>query len=225
MTDFSGKKLYILGAGGHGFVLLDLCRALGVDQQVIGYLDRSPEKHGDVFFEKPVLGDDSFLTPEEAGQSLMINGMGSADIRGLMLRKKIYNLYSGNGFQFAGMVHPSVIHSSDFTISSGVQLMAGVVMQHQVRVGPNTIINTGATLDHGVTVEGHCHISPGVTICGDVKVGEMTHVGAGSTIIQGIKIGKNSVVGAGSVVLADVPDNSVYAGVPAKLLRENSGGG
>jgi acetyltransferase-like isoleucine patch superfamily enzyme len=35
----------------------------------------------------------------------------------------------------------------------------------------------------------------------------------------GITIGKNSMVGAGAVVTADVPDNAVVVGVPARITR------
>ena len=43
----------------------------------------------------------------------------------------------------------------------------------------------------------------------------------GSTVVTGVhKIGKNSIIGAGSVVLDDVEPDSVYAGVPAKKIRD-----
>jgi len=38
-------------------------------------------------------------------------------------------------------------------------------------------------------------------------------------IIQGLKIGDNCVVGAGSVVTKDIPNNSIYAGIPAKSIK------
>ena len=39
---------------------------------------------------------------------------------------------------------------------------------------------------------------------------------------QEVEIGKESVIGAGSVVLKNVPEKSLYAGVPAKLKRNIS---
>ena len=39
------------------------------------------------------------------------------------------------------------------------------------------------------------------------------------TIIGGVTVGENSIVAAGAVVTSDVPDNSIVAGVPAKVIR------
>ena len=46
-------------------------------------------------------------------------------------------------------------------------------------------------------------------------------IGGHSTILKGVTIGKNSIVGAGSVVFEDVPDEQVWAGNPARYIRDN----
>ena len=53
-----------------------------------------------------------------------------------------------------------------------------------------------------------------------VTIGSNCWVGAGSILLPGITIGDNSVVGAGSVVSKSVPENEVWAGVPARFLRK-----
>lgn len=45
-------------------------------------------------------------------------------------------------------------------------------------------------------------------------------IGANVIILPGVTVGVNSVVGAGSVVTKDVPDNCVFAGSPARLIKE-----
>ena len=44
----------------------------------------------------------------------------------------------------------------------------------------------------------------------------------GAKILPGVSIGNNVVVAAGAVVNKEVPDNSVVAGVPAKVIRSLS---
>lgn len=50
-------------------------------------------------------------------------------------------------------------------------------------------------------------------------LGHDTWIGHGAIIMPGLRIGHGAVVGAGSVVTKDVPDFSIVAGNPAKLIR------
>ncbi len=52
-----------------------------------------------------------------------------------------------------------------------------------------------------------------------VTIGRNVWIGTGAIILPGITIGDNSVIGAGSVVNNDVPENTVVAGVPARVIR------
>lgn len=54
---------------------------------------------------------------------------------------------------------------------------------------------------------------------GRIYVGENTNIGWDAIIMPGVTIGKNCIVGCGAVVTKDVPDNSVVAGIPAKVLE------
>lgn len=53
-----------------------------------------------------------------------------------------------------------------------------------------------------------------------ITVGENVWVGANCVLLPGVVIGDNSVVGAGSVVTKSIPPNEVWAGVPARRIRE-----
>ena len=52
-----------------------------------------------------------------------------------------------------------------------------------------------------------------------VLIKENAFIGAHSIILKGVTIGENSVVGAGSVVTKSIPDNQIWAGNPAKFIR------
>ena len=54
----------------------------------------------------------------------------------------------------------------------------------------------------------------------DVIFGKSVWIGSNATILPGVTIGDNSVVAAGAVVTKDVPENTVVAGVPAKVVKK-----
>lgn len=53
---------------------------------------------------------------------------------------------------------------------------------------------------------------------GCIEVMDNVFIGSNSTILPNVKIGPNALIAAGSVVTKDVPENSVVAGVPAKVI-------
>lgn len=53
-----------------------------------------------------------------------------------------------------------------------------------------------------------------------IVVGDGSWIGAGSMILPGVTVGKGCVIAAGSVVTKDCLPNCLYAGVPAKMVKE-----
>ena len=53
-----------------------------------------------------------------------------------------------------------------------------------------------------------------------VTIGDDCWIGGGAIICPGVTIGNRCVIGAGSVVTKDIPDDSMAAGNPAKVLRK-----
>lgn len=54
----------------------------------------------------------------------------------------------------------------------------------------------------------------------EVNIDDNVFVGAHTTILKGVSIGENSIIGACSVVTKDVPSNQIWAGNPARFIRE-----
>jgi acetyltransferase-like isoleucine patch superfamily enzyme len=52
-----------------------------------------------------------------------------------------------------------------------------------------------------------------------VDVGHNVWIGYGACLLRGVSVGENSVIGTSSVVTADVADNAVVAGIPARVIR------
>ncbi|MBQ7473713.1 MAG: acyltransferase [Oscillospiraceae bacterium] len=53
---------------------------------------------------------------------------------------------------------------------------------------------------------------------GCIEIGDNVFVGSGTHILYDTKIGSNVIIGTCSVVTHDIPDNSVVAGVPARVI-------
>lgn len=53
----------------------------------------------------------------------------------------------------------------------------------------------------------------------EIEIGDYAWIGTNSMILKGVHIGRGAVIGAGSVVTQDVPDLTIYAGNPAKFIK------
>lgn len=135
------------------------------------------------------------------------------------LRKKHYEFIKREtNKEPLNCVHPSVILETK-TFGFGNLVCPNAVIHIDVNVGNCTIINSGSIIEHDCIISDFAQVSPNATLCGYVNISENCFIGAGSTIIPKISIGENSIVAAGSVVIADVPNNVMVAGVPAKIKK------
>ena len=205
----------IVGAGGHGRVLLDALVQTG--SEVIGLCDSDAGRHGGTIHGLPVLGGDEIVFQHDPAEVLLVNGVGS--IRTLDARSSVYDKFASRGYRFLGVKHPYAMVSPRSTVDPTAQIMAGAIIQIDVKIRHDCIVNTGAVVDHDCLIEAHVHIAPGATLSGAVHVGAESHIGTGATVIQGIRIGKKCMIAAGAVVVDDIVDGGTVAGVPARKIR------
>lgn len=98
--------------------------------------------------------------------------------------------------------------------NSGVKIQdqGGVTIEDGALIGHNVVI---ATLDHSLDPNHRGNMIPA-----PIHIGKNVWIGANATICKGVTIGDGAVIAAGAVVTTNVPKNSVFGGVPAKLIKK-----
>lgn len=75
------------------------------------------------------------------------------------------------------------------------------------------------THDGGMWVLRRKYDMPDADKFGTIEIGNNVNVGWNTIIMPNVRIGDNCVIGAGAIVTKNIPDNSVAAGIPARVIE------
>jgi sugar O-acyltransferase (sialic acid O-acetyltransferase NeuD family) len=203
------ERFYLIGAGGHGMVVLDALQASGT-QAEIWVVDESLDQIGKDMLGLTVQRFDP--TANSAGQRFHVS------IGRNHIRATIFETLKTGGALPSTIIHPAATIAGSANIGDGTFVAARAVIAPAANIGEGVIVNHSAVVDHECVIGDHCHIAPGATLAGNVRLGSRVFIGAGANILPGITIGDDTTIGAGAAVIVDVPSGMTYAGVPARKI-------
>ena len=129
--------------------------------------------------------------------------------------------------KFNARIEPGAIIRDMVEIGDNCVIMMGAVINIGAVIGERTMIDMNTVIGGRAIIGKDCHIGAGSVIAGVIEpphalpviVGDNVVMGANAVVLEGVKIGNGCVIAAGSVVISDVPENSVVAGVPGKIIK------
>ena len=95
-----------------------------------------------------------------------------------------------------------------------------VYIGDNVSIAPNVTIICESSANNGDKINHIPKVVNELTKIEPVIIENEVWIGAGAILLPGVHIGECSIIGAGSVVIHDVEPYSIYAGVPARKIRD-----
>jgi acetyltransferase-like isoleucine patch superfamily enzyme len=140
------------------------------------------------------------------------------------------------------IIHPELVNLYGCSIGDETKIGTFVEIQKNAVIGARCKISSHTFICEGVLIEDEVFVGHGVMFINDrypcatnaagslqaeldwrvetTRVKRGAAIGSSATIMSGVTIGEAALVGAGAVVTQDVPDRSILAGVPARVIGD-----
>jgi sugar O-acyltransferase (sialic acid O-acetyltransferase NeuD family) len=210
--------LFVYGAGGFGKEVMDIARrqnaATGQWSELCFVDDVRPER---TRYGARLFPFESAEVREQLDGAEFVLALGEPSSR-----EKLGKRLSEEGVRLGRVIDTSALVSDTAVLQEGVVVAPLCSISSDARLGLHVCVNTMSIVGHDVDVGDYSVISSMVNIGGGCVIGSGSYIGMGALIKEGVRIGSNVIVGMGSVVYADIPDDVIALGNPARVARPNT---
>ena len=215
------KKIIILGGLGNGSVIanaiVDANKHGYEEWEFAGYLNDRQEK--DSLIEGfPILGKTRDASEFIKKGLYFINTIYRID--GQQERIKLLESLKIQDSSLATFIHPMAYVAPNVKLGAGTVIMPNVSVSSGTIFGKCCLVMVGATIGHNNKIGNYCHFAAQCCTGAYLTISDGVHIGLNATIRENLEIGKHSALGMGSVLLENIGENEIWAGNPAKFIRQ-----
>jgi sugar O-acyltransferase (sialic acid O-acetyltransferase NeuD family) len=175
-------NLLIVGAGGHGRVVVDTAELQGIWEEIVFLDDRSDV---DMVLNHRIIGKlqeyGKFVDKYENAMVCIGDNEGRLDLIQKLLKV---------GYKVPVIIHPKASVSKHSNIGAGSVILAGAVINTSASIGKGCIININSCVDHDAILGDGVHVCSGAVVRSVCNIGRLSYIGAGSCVKSGKSLGE-----------------------------------
>jgi len=193
------RKILIYGSKEFARVVRDII--IKCKYEFVGYIDDYSTGH-------EIIGNYASIIKKFSPDSYeMVIAIG---YNNLSARRSVYKKVIEDGYRLPVIIHPNAYVRDISNIGQGSIIMAGAIVDVNVRVGELCVLWPGVVVNHDSNIGENTFLSPNSTVCGVVEIKENCFIGAGAIIVD------HTIVPAGSFVKA----GEVFTGKKITKIKE-----
>ena len=203
------KKLAIIGCGGFGREVLEVCIESNIyKKEDIFFFEKDELFNKDYINNVKVLPQSSF----DANVYKAVISIANPEVRSKIVKDLPQDT------EYANIISNKSSISKNTTIGNGVIIMDYCYITDNSIIGNHSHINNNSSIGHDTVVGDFFTTAAGVRISGLCNIGNIVYFGNNSSVRQGINICDNVTIGMNSSVIKNISKSGTYFGLPCTKL-------
>jgi acetyltransferase EpsM len=216
----SEKNVIILGGSGIGMIASSILDRLG-NHRMMGFLNDVVPVGSEIgkYRKIPVVGrsEDVHDWIRKHDAMVFVAYIGMTREQETAARIKSLGIPQD---RLLTIIDPSAVIPEGYcSIGNGCLICPLAQLSADTTLENNVILLSNSFIGHDTTLEEYVSVANNACVGANVNVGYASHIGTNASVREKLRIGRHSVVGMGAVVLADVPEDAIVVGNPARVHR------